>query len=504
MATLELVTNIRGMQGVPGPTGLPGVNAVANDSATAGYVGTRGSATNVALETLTGVLVFGAGIDPTGVADSTVAIQAIIDANPGRRLHLPAGVYKISAITLSKGQHLQGAGQQDWRDRFTTFGSAGWLVNANFSGTVIRSTLTTANPAVTILDTEVNSGGISDLTLIGPGTGTSNGLLIGSTAITVVNLNLRNVKVGNFYVGVRTRYCNEGVFDSLAIRGCATGLNLAYFSNQNTFRMLDVECCAAGIVISADSTSNAFYSMICQSNTGLALSDAGIRNSFYTPYFENNTGGAISVASTAKGSSYYDPFLNGASDTVTIAASAAGTKITGFGNYGTSIPVVNAGTNTFLEGRFANLTDTGVRTILLDPSATGSAFGLVGTWTPTVTGITPGNGTVVGAYRVLGKKVFGEITFTVGSTTVMTGIARFSLIPGMTPVYGTGGRPAEALIFDNGTNWFRGMGLVTSAGEIQGAYPHATTGALTAFTATTPITWATGDVLSITFEFERV
>jgi hypothetical protein len=50
------------------------------------------------------VLDFGA--DPTGVADSTVAIQAAIGAS--KKVYFPVGVYKVSTLKLTKGVHLFG------------------------------------------------------------------------------------------------------------------------------------------------------------------------------------------------------------------------------------------------------------------------------------------------------------------------------------------------------------------------------------------------------------
>jgi hypothetical protein len=64
-----------------------------------------GNGTYVAMSILTGT-----GIDPTGVADSTAAIQAKIDAVPsGKALFIPAGTYKISDnIVISKHINIVG------------------------------------------------------------------------------------------------------------------------------------------------------------------------------------------------------------------------------------------------------------------------------------------------------------------------------------------------------------------------------------------------------------
>lgn len=498
------IADLKGEQGVPGPQGLPGVNATPADAAVAGYV-EGPSATRTALVGTLGmpVPVQGAGIDPTGVSDSTSAIQAIIDANPGRLLQLPAGVFKISALTISKGQHLQGVGQQDWRDRATYFGDAQFLVNANFKGTVLRSTLTTTNPAILIVDGEVNSGGLSDLSLIGPGSGTSTGVVVGSGTWTVVNALFRNVKIANFSVGMRTYLVNEGSFYDLRIRGCGTtGLDIADQTNQNAFYMLDIETCGDGLKIAGNCVANAFYSPILQSNTGTGLICAGIKNAFYNPYFENNTTRALDVTATANGNTFHDSYFNAITDSVRIAAGAAGTNLTGFGDYVTAVPVSNAGNRTFLQGRFYALTDTGVGTVLIDSGTAGSAFGAYETHTPTVSGITKGNGTAVTKYTTIGKRVTGEITFTVGSTTVMTGLATFTLP--FPAANAANGRPGTAaLCLNQGDNWYFADSMITNTTVVVGLLNY-TTRVLGPFTSTTPFSsWNTGDVLTVNFDYER-
>jgi parallel beta-helix repeat protein len=58
----------------------------------------------------------GAGIDPTGAADSTVAIQAKLDGAANAQVYLPAGTYKVSAtVTVSAERtHLSGPGVLSW------------------------------------------------------------------------------------------------------------------------------------------------------------------------------------------------------------------------------------------------------------------------------------------------------------------------------------------------------------------------------------------------------
>ena len=90
----------RGETGPAGPQGLPGVNAVDNDEAVAGYVSSPGSATVSALAEWVRPFApfatpqrFGAAGD--GVADDTEAFQAALDS--GMPVFVPDGVYRITS-----------------------------------------------------------------------------------------------------------------------------------------------------------------------------------------------------------------------------------------------------------------------------------------------------------------------------------------------------------------------------------------------------------------------
>ncbi len=447
------------------------------------------------------VPLIGAGIDYTGATDSTAAVQTIIDANPGKVLQWANGVLEFSNLTVSKGQHLRGLGQQDWRDRTSTFNSAGWAVNANFSGTVLRSTAT-SGAAITICDTEVNSGGISDLTLIGPGTGTSVGIVWGSTTWTVVNARSRSVKVGNFSVGVRTNLVNEGSFYDLAIRGCTLGLDQAYTSIQNAFYLLDVQWCGDGVHVASNCYANAFYSPIVQSNSGTGIVVNGTKNVFYNPYCENNTTRAIDIVA-GSGNRIDVPFGNDASDDIRIQAAATDTSVTGFGFAGGVATLHNAGVRSYLQGNFAGvLTDTGTGTIVVDSGMAGSTYGAWDTtYVPTLggTGWAIGNGTITGTQVVIGKTVHMTATITFGTTSTFGSVSPTITLPFASNVargssYGT--------ILQSGVGSYQ-LAPYHSSTTVITAYALGANGAFTNLTATYPATFAATDVLKVYSTYER-
>jgi len=121
-------------------------------------------------------------------------------------------------------------------------------------------------------------------------------------------------------------------------------------------------------------------------------------------------------------------------------------------------------------------------------------------WTPTLTGITVGNGTTVARYAQSGKFVTGSFNFTFGSTSAITGNVNFTL-----PV------TAKATFVDNTTATF----LRTAVGYNVGTTISDTTkiyiGALVTSTAygsfvdlssTIPHTWGNGDFISVNFSYE--
>lgn len=476
------------------------LTAAALDPTIAADVADTGSDTRAALAKLfvPAVIVTGTGIDPTGATDSTAAIQALADANPGRDLLFPPGVFTFSTLNFGYNQHPRGSGWSDFRDRAVFLGDPDWLLDTNFKGTVLRSTATTGSAITIAHASEVGTGSLSDFILIGPGSGTSIGITLGGAAVAVVHPVWRNVKVGNFATGVKMQHVNEGSFYDLTIHGCTTGLTTVTDVNNNAFYMLDVQrCTSVGVFLSATTVADAFYSPISQIN-GVGFSVDGYRHAFFNPYGEATTASwAIDVVD-GRGHVIVAPYLSGAADGIRVQSNARDVTITGFGYGSGGAPLVNAGIRTYIQGYTTDvLTDTGTSTTLIDPGRAGTLLGVRATYTPTVSGITLGNGVVTGRWQRAGKTVIGSITLTLGSTTAMTGLATFSLP--VAPSHASAGRPASACLLDAGSGTYAAMAVVVAASVV---YVGPAAGSLTAFTATTPFTWAAGDTISVDFQYE--
>ena len=131
----------------------------------------------------------------------------------------------------------------------------------------------------------------------------------------------------------------------------------------------------------------------------------------------------------------------------------------------------------------------------------------IGAWenyTPTMVDVTQGNGTFYARYCRIQKMVTFEMAFTLGSTSAI----------GFGPIFGL---PISARTGNNAAFGFSGQLLDTSAGlriplkawsiSTSSFYPvlsnnTTTYGDTYYISSTTPITWATGDVLYMTGTYE--
>lgn len=177
------------------------------------------------------VLDYGAVGDNT--FDCTSAFQAAMDACPdGGTVFIPAGKYKITtAISTSKAVQLAGEGFTNATQ--APFGDAAWADTTKFSGTVLVSTQT-SGAIFSIGDPAVNQCfQVSNLMLVGPGTGTSTGFQF----LRSVGSSINNVLVCNTYKGFNANNVQNTSYTKLAAKGCQIGITLGgtITSNQTVF-----------------------------------------------------------------------------------------------------------------------------------------------------------------------------------------------------------------------------------------------------------------------------
>lgn len=310
------------------------------------------------------------GATGDNATNDTTAIQAAIDAaGYGGLVRFPPGNYKYTSLTLNHSQHLMGAGWHSLRDAATTFGDAAYATAGNFGGTILRSTLTSGSSIVHVGSggNNVMEGRVSDLMIIGPGSGTSVGIQVGSGSVSVVKPIYRNVSVANFATGVQMTNVDEASFE-LTIRGCTKALSLVTAVNANAFYGLNMQRCTDGVVFEdATSLANTFTSMICQNLTGTDATVQGEAHVFLTPYFENAGTRAMDFAS-ASHCRVVSPSLQGTGGKdIRIQSGCFFNEFTGLKTSGGgAVSVTNAGNGTLLSGVLVNVTDTGTSTHLVD------------------------------------------------------------------------------------------------------------------------------------------
>jgi hypothetical protein len=132
-------------------------------------------------------------------------------------------------------------------------------------------------------------------------------------------------------------------------------------------------------------------------------------------------------------------------------------------------------------------------------SAEARALGTKQSYTPTLTGITIGNGTAIGTSTRNGQMVFDEIIVTLGSTSSVTGGVVISSLP-------VPGLSVELMaigsvnIHDSGTAFYAAVAMTQSATSIS-IRLYTTTGAFAdnngTISSTSPMTWAVGDQIIV-------
>ena len=140
---------------------------------------------------------------------------------------------------------------------------------------------------------------------------------------------------------------------------------------------------------------------------------------------------------------------------------------------------------------------------LILTAASGEATGLKyagawTTWSPTLNNVTIGNGTLSARYAQTGKVVTFSLTFTFGSTSAITGSPNFAL-----PSTPNSNFSSFCNLLDTGTAVYFANGFYQSGGvfldvlNASGTYVGAS-----AFSATVPFTWTTGDKIIVNGTYE--
>jgi hypothetical protein len=290
-----------------------------------------------------------------GVADDTTALQAAGNAAAHGILFIPEGRYLFSTLSFASPLRIMGAG---WFTGVNVgFGNAQWP--AAGTGTVLKST-TTTGAAITLVGAVEQRYGIEDIMLLGPGSGTSIGVDMGSATVAVNNATFRDVLVANFATGYRFRFCVSCEFSHIVTRGCSTGISLSAVTNQNTFMQTEVQSSTVNAILatSGQAVKNAFYGGVIQNCTGTGINAAGDATDIDGFYFENpGITNAVVLAGTE--CALREAYMSTTSDAISVTGN--GCRVMGIRS-GAGSTISNSGVqNLFLQiGR--TLADTGSNT----------------------------------------------------------------------------------------------------------------------------------------------
>jgi hypothetical protein len=115
-------------------------------------------------------------------------------------------------------------------------------------------------------------------------------------------------------------------------------------------------------------------------------------------------------------------------------------------------------------------------------------------YTPTLTGFTQGNGTISGSYTQIGKWVWFEVAFTMGTTSAAASAIPTVTLPVTAAAASVNAALCRAQFTDAGTAAYLAAARILTTTTC-GAYIIGSSGILTTPSTTTPFTWtpASGD-----------
>lgn len=157
-----------------------------------------------------------------------------------------------------------------------------------------------------------------------------------------------------------------------------------------------------------------------------------------------------------------------------------------------------------LEGRTYYATDTDITWF-----DTGAAWiAMNGTYTPTFTGLTIGNGSATGSWVRVGNMIMSRGHVTFGSTTSISGTVSVTAPVSAASVYGTAGTNYDvgtATFLDYGTFVYYGRVTAEASTSNFKIYRDAISGSNVGFgqlASTAPFTWAVNDIISWTVMYQ--
>lgn len=122
-------------------------------------------------------------------------------------------------------------------------------------------------------------------------------------------------------------------------------------------------------------------------------------------------------------------------------------------------------------------------------------------YTPTVAGMTVGNGAVVGRFTTFGKTMHFAAKVTFGSTSAMGSTeVSFTLPDAFQSTFAAAA--VQAMLLDSGNTWFTATALLYAPSKV-GVFRVGTGGAIANFSTTTPFTWAVNDAITVSGTYER-
>ena len=224
--------------------------------------------------------------------------------------------------------------------------------------------------------------------------------------------------------------------------------------------------------------------------------------------------GGTSGQILAKNSNTDMDFVWVANDQGDITAVTAGTGISGGGTSG-AVTITNSMATT-IDAKGDLIVGTGADTFARLAAGTqnqnlaidtGSATGLKWqggawiTWSPTLSNVTIGNGTIVARYQQTGNVISFSVKVTFGSTTTIAGSPAITL-----PVVANSQAYFIVQITDSGVAGYTGNGIIPTA-DLSKIYldlidTTSSRAISAAFSSTSPFTWATGDNFTVSGSYE--